>query len=110
MTANRTGFYQTNTDLLIDKDPVAQLFYTLDWSNWIDASDQVITANFTAAARRNDPEPIEIVSSGLINNQAYVELAGGQVNKTYIITCTITTDSGLIDRRHFRVNVVDRSA
>lgn len=107
---NRTGFYQTNTDLIIDKDPLAQLIYTLDWVNWLEAGDSLATVIFEAAARRNDPEPIVIESQGSQGTKTYVELSGGQVNKTYIITCAITTTNGLVDRRHFRVNVQDRSA
>jgi len=40
----------------------------------------------------------------------YVELSGGQADKTYIVTSKITTANGLVDRRHFRLNVVNRSA
>lgn len=108
--ANRTGFYQTNTDLIIDKDPLAQLIYTFDWTDWLEAGDALATCEYTAAARRNDPEPIVIESQGQQGTKTYVELAGGQVNKTYIITAEVTTVNGLRDRRYFRVNVVDRAA
>lgn len=111
MSINRYGFIATNTGLTIDKDPVAVLTYTLDWSEWLSGSDTVVAANWTAAARRNDPTPILIVDSGIDEQrQTYVELSGGQHSKTYVITVQITTEDGLIDRRNFRVNCVDRSA
>lgn len=111
MAINRYGFTATNTGLTIDKDPVAQLTYTLDWTDWLEGNDTVATATWTAAARRNDPTPITIESSGITDNsKTYVELAGGQENKTYVISVQIQTANGLIDSRNFRVNCVDRSA
>jgi hypothetical protein len=112
MSINRTGFEQTNTGLNIDKDVQARLSYTFDWSEWLDSGDVIATVQYTAEARRNDPTPITIVSSGkdITNKKTYVELSGGAENKTYIVTCKVTTSDGLIDRRNFRLNVVRRSA
>lgn len=112
MQVNRTGFNQTNYGLEIEKDVEAQLTYTFDWSQWLEAGDTVATAEYSVAARRNDPTPITIVTSGIAdsNTDTYVELAGGQAKKTYIVTVKITTADGLVDRRNFRVNVTDRSA
>lgn len=112
MAINRTGFYQTNTGLEIDKDVEAQLTYTFDWSTWLQANDTIDSVEYTVAARRNDPTPITIASSGIAdsNRDTYVELAGGQADKTYIVTCKVTTTDGLVDRRNFRVKCVNRSA
>ena len=51
-----------------------------------------------------------IVASGKTSSTTYVELSGGAKNKVYIVTAKITTSDGLVDRRNFRVNVVDRAA
>ena len=112
MAINRSGFVVTNTGLEIDKDPEAQLSYTFDWSNWVETGDTISTVEYTVAARRNDPTPIVIESSGITdsNSDTFVELSGGQADKTYIITCKVTTSDGLIDRRNFRVKCVNRSA
>lgn len=107
--ANRTGFVITNTTAYIDKDPQARLIYTFDWIDWLEG-DVLATVNYTAVARRNDPEPIEIVNQGIQDSLTFVELQGGQLNKSYIISAEITTANGLRDRREFRVNVVNRSA
>lgn len=112
MAINRTGFYQTNTGLEIDKDVEAQLVYTFNWSEWLEEGDTIETVEYSAAARRNDPTPIVIVSSGIAdsNTDTYVELSGGQTDKTYIITAKVTTSDGIVDRRNFRVRCVNRSA
>lgn len=112
MAINRNGFQQTNTGLNIDKDVEAQLIYTLDWTNWLNDGDSVASTTWSVAARRNDPTPIVIEDSGITgtNKKTFVELSGGQTDKVYIVTCKVTTNDGLVDRRNFRVNVVSRSA
>jgi len=109
---NRTGFEQTNYALNISKDVVAELTYTFDWSEWLDSGDSIDTVEYTVAARRNDPTPINIINSGTANTglETYVTLSGGQVDKIYIVTAAIETANGLIDRRNFRVQVENRSA
>ena len=110
MAVNRTGFDQTSYGLNIEKDVEAQLIYTFDWSTWLDTGDTVATVEYSVAARRNDPAPIAIESQGIDGDNTYVELSGGAEDKTYIVTCKITTSDGLVDRRNFRVNVEARSA
>jgi hypothetical protein len=110
MAINRAGFEKTSTGLEITKDPQAQMTYTFNWSQWLETGDGISTATYTVAARRNDPTPPTIESQGVSGDQTYVELSGGQVDRTYIVTCKVTTDNGLIDRRNFRVKVVDRVA
>lgn len=107
--ANRTGFVTTNSTVYIDKDPQATLRYTFDWSEWLE-NDAITTVEYTAAARRNDPDPIVIENEGVQGDLTFVELSGGQLNKSYIITATVETAGGLKDRRQFRVNIVERSA
>lgn len=110
MSLNRTGFNQTNTGLEIDKDVEAQLTYSFDWAEWLEGSDSIATAEYSVNARRNDPTPIVIESEGTSGTITYVELSGGQVEKTYIVTCKLTTTNGLVDRRNFRLKVIERSA
>jgi hypothetical protein len=110
MAINRGGFEVTNTGLQITKDTEAQLTYTFDWSSWLEGDDAIATAEYTVAARRNDPTPIVIENEGIDGDNTYVELSGGQADKTYVVTCKVTTSDGLIDRRAFRVNVEDRQA
>lgn len=104
-----SGFEQINQTLQITKDPEAQLFYTFDWSRWLTTGDGIATAEYTVAARVNDPDPVTIESQGIQGEQTYVELAGGQVNKSYMVSVKVTTTDGLIDRRSFRVKVENRS-
>ena len=112
MAINRTGFYQTNSGLEIDKDVLAKLTYTFDWSEWLNSGDEIANVEYEVAARRNDPAPIQIESLGLVNSNrsTYVELSGGQADKTYIVTAKVTTSEAIVDRRNFRIKCVNRSA
>lgn len=106
-----TGFIQTIQGIYIEKDPQAVLTYTFDWSEWLPTGDSIASVVYTAQARSNDPTPIVIDSSGTQSGTlTYVTLSAGQLDKIYIITAKVTTTDGLVDRRSFRVKVVNRTA
>ena len=106
-----TGFQIINQTLWIEKDPSATLTYTFDWSQWLVGTDIITAVTYELQVRANDPIPLVNVARGIVSgNKTYIKLSGGQVERNYIISCTVTTDSGLIDRRNFRVKVVNRSA
>ena len=105
-----TGFQKNAQGLYIEKDPLAQLTYTFDWSRWLAQGDQLANVEYSVAARANDPEPLVKVSQGIQDAQTYVELSGGQLGKVYTVTADITTQDGLRDRRNFRVQIANRSA
>ena len=106
-----TGFYIQNQQLYIDKDTASQLTYTLDWSSWLVSGDTISTAVQTVQARANDPAPMTKVTSGISSGtKTYITVNGGQQDKTYTVNVTITTASGLIERRNFKVKTISRSA
>jgi hypothetical protein len=105
-----TGFTKTANMLEIEKDIEAQLTYTFDWINWLVEGDSFQTVEYSVQARLNDPNPVTIVQYGTQGTKTYVEVAGGQLNKSYVITCKVTTVNGIIDRRNFRVYITNRSA
>ena len=105
-----TGFEVINQQLWIDKDPEAQLIYTFDWAEWLPMGDSLAQVEYTIQARTNDPEPLVNESFGIVNSQTYIELSGGQLDKVYTVTAKVTTDNNLVDRRNFKVKIVNRSA
>jgi hypothetical protein len=107
---SKSGFTQTIQGLTIDKDVEAQLIYTFDWSQWLPANDSLAAVEYDVNTRINDPDPLIKVDEGIQGNTTFVELSDGQLGKNYNVTCKITTTNGLIDRRFFRVKVVNRSA
>jgi hypothetical protein len=106
-----TGFYIQNEQLYIDKDTSSQLTYTLDWSQWLATGDTIASASQTVQARANDPTPLVKVTSGVSSGtKTYIQLNGGQQDKTYTVFVTVTTANGLIERRNFKVRTISRSA
>lgn len=104
------SFEVINQQLWIDKDPEAQLFYTFDWSKWLTNGDTLEDAEYSVVSRVNDPDPVIKVSEGFTDSTTYVELSGGAVNKSYVVSVKVTTSNGLVDRRSFRVKIENRSA
>jgi hypothetical protein len=106
-----TGFYIQNQQLYIDKDTSSQLTYTLDWSSWLATGDTISSATQTVQARSNDPTPLTKVTNGITGGtKTYIQLSGGQQDKTYTVNVTVTTANGLIERRNFKVKTISRSA
>lgn len=106
-----TGFTQTIQGIYIEKDPQAVLTYTFDWQQWLPTGDTIASVQYTAQARSNDPTPIVIDNSGVQTGRyTYVTLSGGQLDKIYIITAKVTTADALVDRRSFRIKIVNRTA
>lgn len=106
-----TGFEVINQLLQIVKDPQAELTYTFDWSQWLIDADTIDTAVYSLQVRANDPQPLINVQSGKVDSHTtFIKLAGGQVDKLYTVTVKVTTTNGMIDRRNFRVKVLNRSA
>jgi hypothetical protein len=110
MTITLTGYHQDNLGAWISKDPTATLTYSMDWSEWLPTSVAIATVVYTLQVRSNDPAPLVKQTQGITNAITYVSLSGGQVGKVYTVTAKITTDSGSIDSRSFRIKVENRSA
>jgi len=104
------GFVQTIQGLQISKDPEAKLTYTLDWVDWLETGDSLVTATWTIQARANDPDPLVKITDGIQGTKTFITLDEGQVGKSYTVYCKVVTDDGLEDRRFFKVKMENRSA
>lgn len=106
-----TGYKQDTEGAYIEKDPSAQLVYTMDWQQWLASGQTIDSVSYTLQVRSNDPAPLVRESQGVVsgNLKTYVELSGGQTGKTYKITAHIVCSDGAEDSRYFRVKVESRS-
>jgi hypothetical protein len=106
-----TGYKEDADGVYIQKDRLARLVYTLDWSQWLPTGATITAVDYSAQVRANDAAPPVLHSEGVQDGtKTYVEISGGSVNKTYSITAAITLDSGETDRRSFRIKIENRSA
>ena len=104
-----SGFKKDITGVYIDKDPDAELFYTIDWSSWLPTNELLTISEFTASSILGDANPLTVGSTSIIEDtKAVVRLTGGSAGEIYTITNTITTDNDEVDTRRFRVKVSAR--
>jgi hypothetical protein len=104
-----SGFKQDVIGAYIDKDPAAQLTYTVDWTEWLLSGVTLSTSSFSASTISGDTAPLTIGTAVIIDNKrATAIISGGKAGEVYTVTNTITTSNGDTDRRRFRIRVLER--
>jgi hypothetical protein len=108
----QTGYQKDTQGSWIAKDNLAILTYTLDWSEWLQPQEQITAVSYALQVRANDPQPLVKEDDGFEANDGttYITLSGGQINKVYTVTATVSTNQNNTDRRSFRIKVEARSA
>lgn len=107
--ATLTGFLSDNEGTYIEKDPVANLSYTLDWSQWLPSGQTINSSDWTVESITGDASPLTEGANTNTNTTTTVVLSSGTSGKIYKIYNTITTSTGLVDRRYFRIKVRSRT-
>jgi NAD(P)-dependent dehydrogenase (short-subunit alcohol dehydrogenase family) len=106
-----TGYKQDTQGTYIVKDRLAELTYSMDWTEWLPQGVTVTAVSYTLTNPTYNPTPMTISTSGVSGgNVTFVVLAAGTAGKIYTVTAQITLDNSQIDRRNFRVKVENRSA
>lgn len=105
-----TGFRTDNIGSYIVKDPDSYLDYSIDWSDWLNSGDGILSSTWTIQAITDDANPITTDNNLTTTSSATVWLSGGTTGNNYRITNTITTAAGLTDERYFRIFIKDRTA
>lgn len=109
--STETGYKQDTQGVYIEKDRLATLTYSMDWSDWLPLGTSISSVTYTLGNPQYNPTPLTIQSSGVQGgNLTYAVLSAGTKGKIYTVTAQITLDNGQTDRRHFRVRVEDRTA
>jgi len=105
-----TGYKQDTEGSWIVKDRLAELTYSMNWSQWLPIGATISSVVYSLTNPTYNPTPLVIESSGVSDVLTYTVLSGGTKGKIYIVTATITLDNTQTDRRYFRIKVEDRSA
>lgn len=109
--STETGYKQDTQGVYIEKDRLATLTYSMDFSDWLPTGTSISSVSYTLTNPAYNPTPMTINSSGVqAGNLTYAVLSAGTKGKIYTVTAQITLDNGQTDRRYFRVKVDDRSA
>lgn len=108
--ATLTGFKTDNIGTYIEKDTYAILDYSLDFTNWMPATDTIATSTVTAQAISGDATPLTINSSSNTNYVVTAIIGGGTAGKIYNIEYRIVTANSKRDSRNIRIKVLERQA
>lgn len=84
------------------KDPQDSVWYTVDWSDWLDAGESVAGTDWTV--------PAGIVQDAVTatSTSSLIKLSGGTPGVTYKVACKITTSASQVVERSFLVPVKHR--
>ena len=113
--ANTTGFFKNRDGIGIEKDPTANVAYTLDWSQYLPTGQIISSVAVTIETISGDAAPLQHPTNAatdvviINNNKVRIRVEGGTDGNVYDIACQITTDGGDIDTRHFKVIVKERN-
>lgn len=102
--ATLTGYKTDRVGAYIEKDPYAQLDYSLDFTNWMPTGDTLNSVTVTADAG------ITVVSTSNTDYVATAIISGGTAGTIYNIEYKITTTNALQDSRNIRIKVLERQA
>ena len=95
-------FVKTPQGDQITKSPGDVLDYSMDWIDWL-AEGDTITASEWAV-----PTGITEDSNSATTTVTTIWLSGGTENRSYTLTCKITTTQGRTKERSFIIKVEDQ--
>lgn len=108
MACTITGFKTDHSGNYINKDPDAYLDYSVDWSDWLVGNDTIASSAWTISTVSGDTAPLATDNDLSTTTKATIWLSGGTTGYIYTVTNEITTASGLIDDRSFRIFVREK--
>lgn len=89
-----------------EQDARAYLDYQVQWGNFIaaDPLDRIEKSEWEI-----DPEEgLQITSSGFDDFNTQIWVKGGRVGAQYMLSNVITTSRGRVDRRSFKIKIVNK--
>lgn len=85
---------------MIDKDPLATLDYTFDWSTYLTSPvDTISSTSLSVVFSVDTTSGVYISSQSNTATTATVWISGGTVGASALVTCTIKTTGGRTDNR-----------
>ncbi len=84
------------------KDPDATLDYTVDWTDWLMADDEIQSASWVT------PAGLTVESESHTTTAATVWLSGGQAGSEYAVVSRIVTADGREDDRTIWIKVMHK--
>jgi hypothetical protein len=102
----QSGFLKDIVGAYIPKDPNASLQYGVDWTDWLDAGDSIVSASW--AVETTSTNAIEASLPNILANVTSTTLTGGDTGTVYTVAVSIVTTENYQDTRRFRVKCENR--
>tara|TARA_Y100001938_G_C7968182_1_gene367944 strand:+ start:384 stop:731 length:348 start_codon:yes stop_codon:yes gene_type:complete len=111
--ANLTGFQKDHKGIFINKDPDANIEYSIDFVDYLNTGDSLSSKTVTIGTISGDSAPLAFPTGAgtdvaISGTKVVFRVNGGTVNNIYPIEVKIVTANGDTDARHFRIVVKDK--
>lgn len=89
------------------KQPSDRLDYDFDYSQWLSANDEILSAVFAVESMDGMTPPSPMVVSSEVTAATYTKvwLEGGQAGEIYKVSCTITTTRGRVKQDEIKIRL-----
>lgn len=106
--ANLTGFKKDNEGAYIEKHPDANIQYGVDFTDYLNASDNINSATVTIESITGDASPLAFPTDAatdvtISGDVVGIRLTNGSLGNIYNVDCKIVTTNGDTDSRRFRI-------
>ena len=106
--ANLTGFKKDNEGAYIEKHPDANIQYGVDFTDYLNASDDINSATVTIESITGDASPLAFPTDAatdvtISGDVVGIRLTNGSLGNIYNVDCKIVTTNGDTDSRRFRI-------
>lgn len=89
------------------KQPADRLDYDFDYAIWLNADDEILSAEFTIDSLDDvaPQTPMTADSQVVAATFTKVWLVGGQAGETYKVSCTVTTARGRVKQDEIKIRL-----
>jgi hypothetical protein len=89
------------------KQPADRLDYDFDYSQWLSANDEILSAVFSVESlgEETPPAPMTLSGESVTPTYAKVWAVGGAAGEVYKITCTVTTTRGRVKQDEIKIRL-----
>lgn len=93
---------------MVEHDPASELPWGFDWTEFLAELGDGVTIEDSEWAIDGPDAALEVSSPGVVGDELLTEamFRGGTLHETYIVTNTITTNTGVVEPASFFIRVV----
>tara|TARA_R110000868_G_scaffold142286_2_gene359501 strand:+ start:589 stop:933 length:345 start_codon:yes stop_codon:yes gene_type:complete len=111
--ADLTGFKRDNDGAYIEKHPLANIQYGIDFTDYLNSGDSISSTVITVESISGDSAPLQFPTDAatdvsIAGAVVQFRLEGGTLNNIYNVDVRINTSEGDTDVRRFRIVIKEK--